>query len=607
MPARPSIAALSAALLLAALCGASGRALAVCKIGKLAELPITMRGSKPLVAAKINGAEALFVADSGAFYSLIAPASAQAFNLKLRVSPVRITLTGVGGTSDAWVTTVKEFTLAGTSFADTEFIVGGNDPGSGAVGFLGQNILQMADAEYDLANGVIRLMRPNDCDNAMLAYWAGTDRPYSVIDINRTSPSATHTTGTAFINGKRIKVMFDTGASTSMVTLRAAQRVGVTPEMPGVVSAGLARGIGQGAVKTWIAPFASFRVGDEEVKNTKLRIADLHIELADMLIGADFFLSHRIYVSTRQRKVYFTYNGGPVFNLMHFASDAAGARPEDLPRLPAESGPTLESGATVPTAEPTDAAGFARRGAASAARHDYDRAIADLTRASDLDPQEPQYFYDRGVARLNVKEPALAFADFEKTLELKPSHVAALVARAELLVASGEADAAIANLETADQNAAREADVRLQLGNLFARAAAYEQAVEQYTLWLATHDRDGRKADVLNGRCRARALWGEELKQGQYDCDVALKLRPRTAHFLDSRALVHLRMGHYDASIADYDAVLKEEPRNAWALYGRGIGKLRQGQAAAGQADIDTAVEIHPPIAEEARRRGLTP
>ena len=34
-----------------------------------------------------------------------------------------------------------------------------------------------------------------------------------------------------------------------------------------------------------------------------------------MLIGADFFLSHHVYVANSQRKLYFTYNGGPVFNL----------------------------------------------------------------------------------------------------------------------------------------------------------------------------------------------------------------------------------------------------------------------------------------------------
>ena len=30
-----------------------------------------------------------------------------------------------------------------------------------------------------------------------------------------------------------------------------------------------------------------------------------------MLLGADFFLSHRIYVANSRDKLYFTYNGGP--------------------------------------------------------------------------------------------------------------------------------------------------------------------------------------------------------------------------------------------------------------------------------------------------------
>ncbi len=34
-----------------------------------------------------------------------------------------------------------------------------------------------------------------------------------------------------------------------------------------------------------------------------------------MILGADFFLSHHILVASSQRKLYFTYNGGPVFDL----------------------------------------------------------------------------------------------------------------------------------------------------------------------------------------------------------------------------------------------------------------------------------------------------
>ncbi len=33
----------------------------------------------------------------------------------------------------------------------------------------------------------------------------------------------------------------------------------------------------------------------------------------EMILGADFFLSHHVYVAASQSKVYFTYKGGPVF------------------------------------------------------------------------------------------------------------------------------------------------------------------------------------------------------------------------------------------------------------------------------------------------------
>jgi hypothetical protein len=45
----------------------------------------------------------------------------------------------------------------------------------------------------------------------------------------------------------------------------------------------------------------------------------------DMLIGADFFLSHRIYVARSQGKIYFTYKGGPIFQHVSPESNAPSA------------------------------------------------------------------------------------------------------------------------------------------------------------------------------------------------------------------------------------------------------------------------------------------
>lgn len=588
------IRAWSVAVMVLALSDLPTRVFAACKIGRLAELPVTMTGLRPLVSAKINGADALFLADSGAFFSMITPAAAAEFKLKLGPAPYGLVVTGVGGEARAWLTTVKAFTLSDIAMANVEFIVGGNEL-EGAAGVLGQNVFRIADVEYDLARGAIRLMRPHDCRKATLAYWAAS-QPYSVLDTDSATFQSLHTTSVAYINGAKIRVLFDTGATTSVVTLAAAGRAGVKPGADGVVDGGLSYGVGRKLARTWIAPFASFRIGAEEIRNTRLRIGDLALLDVDMLIGADFFLSHRIYVATSQRKLYFTYNGGPVFNLA--SSPPTHAETRQAP----EASPQPQEQAD----QPRDAAAFSRRGAAFTSRRDYEHAIADLTRACELAPDEPEYFYQRGMARWGNRQPDLAMADFDQALSLKPDDVDALVARARLRLLGPENSAAVTDLDAAGRFAPEQADIRMQIGSLYARAGLFTQAVVQYDKWITAHDQDVRVPEARNARCWARALWGQELDQALVDCNRALKSRPDTADFLDSRGLVRLRMGDLDKSIADYDASLKLQPHSAWSLYGRGLAKVRKGLTTAGEKDIAAATAIQPRIEDEASKHGIT-
>jgi tetratricopeptide (TPR) repeat protein len=569
-----------------------------CKLGKMAEFPITMQGMRPLMTAGINGTDVHFLVDSGAFYSTLSAASASELKLETHFGPFGFYMQGAGGSrADVSIATVKTFTLAGVQLKNVEFLVGGTDFGSGSVGLLGQNVLHIGDVEYDLGDGVVRLMKPLDCRNTVLAYWATPSMPYSVISIDAPNGLDRHTGGTAYVNGTEIRVIFDTGAGASILSLRAAARAGIKPDSPGVVYAGDSYGIGKTSYATYIAPFASFKIGDEEIKNTKLRIGDIDLSNADMLLGPDFFLSHRIYVANSQRKLYFTYNGGPVFNL------AVKRKSADAP-APAEA-PQSAPNEALPAAE------LSRRGTAEAARGDLDDAIADLTKACELAPQIPEYFYQRGLAYLKNRRRDLALADFDQALTLRSNDVQVLLARAHLLFLRGESARAVADLDAADAAAARESNSRYEM------AAGYESldlpgpAIKQYNLWIESHPVDARYPEALHGRCRIRALQGQELPLALKDCNAAergvRKSSPELAAILDSRGLVLLRMGSFDKSIADYSASLKINPRNPWAWYGRGIDELRKHQAAEGQADIARAEEISPKVAGEFDRRGITP
>ena len=588
----------SLVLLLAQTCQPALAAEPACKIARLAELPVTMVKSVPIVHALVNGTDAAFIADSGSYFNIFTAAAAAEFKLPLKMAPEGYAVSGIGEVAFPTVATVRELTLYGAKFPNIVFLVERHDFGP-AVGVLGQSMFHLADAEYDLANGVIRIMRPDECTSVGLAYWA-TAGKYSQIDITLPTQREPYTTAYAYLNGKKVQVVFDSGTGTSMLSLDAAKRAGVTPTSEGVTPSGTFVSMERHQVQTWIAPFESFKIGDEEIRNIRLRIADaatLHSG-ADMLIGADFFLSHRIYVANGRHKLYFTYNGGPVFGVGS-GSKAAQAQDESI---------AVASGQSLLTdAEPTDAAAFSRRAAASSARHEYAAAVSDLNQAVELAPAEPSYLSERGIALWSNRQTALALADFDAALKLKPDDGRSLAARATLRMSFDRA-AGLADMQAADRYLPKDAPERLQLGYLYTQADLLPASVVQYSHWIDTHDSSAVfMAQTLNNRAWARALMGQDLDAALSDCNTAVKLKPDSPRFLDTRALVFLRLGNNDKAIADYDLALTSDPKSAWSHYGRGIARTRKGLTSEGQADMAEAVKLSPGIAETASRHGISP
>lgn len=316
------------ALTAAAMLLLAGRAEADCTVQKMAELPVRISGPRMLVTAQINGSDAAFLVDSGAFFSTIATKAAIQRGLKLEPPPPNLRVYGVGGQVRVDVVTVKSFTLDGAPFADVDFIAG-SDFGPGVAGLLGLNVLRYADVEYDFTGHMIRLLRPKGCETANLGYWPSS-RGVSVLPLEAQSREKPHAIGHADVSGVHMRVMFDTGASSSVLSLAAARRAGIRTDSPGVVPSGPQGGMNRQPLPTWIAPVESFELGGEQIKNTHLRIGEIGVaglESPDMLLGADFFRSHHVLISNSQHKVYFTYEGGPVFDLTHPPQPAAAPPP----------------------------------------------------------------------------------------------------------------------------------------------------------------------------------------------------------------------------------------------------------------------------------------
>ena len=554
---------------------------AECKL-KVIEIPVKMTGHRAIAKVGINGTQVPLIVDTGGFFSMLTESAASQLHLKLGPMPFGTGVTGLAGKVQAHTTRVEHLKLAGIDLPDMEFIVGGNEPGSGAMGLMGRNLMSFTDMEFDLAHGLVRYVYPNaDCDDANMAYWAG-DTPVAMLNLLRERrDTVPELRARIRLDGRSVTAMFDSGADT-VVSLATAHRVGLKDG--DMRPAGKATGVGAGRVDQWTAPFDAIDLGGETVKHNRLSVAAFEMD-EDLLIGIDFFLSHRIYISQKQARMYFTYNGGPVFalNVGERASPEAAAA-----SAPAQSADEL-----------------ARRGAASQARGDLERALADLDKACALAPDNAEFFAMRAAIQAELEHPDKALADLDAALRLDPAQDGARLQRAALLAEDDEDDRAIDDLAVLDQHLPPQSALRSEMANLYESLGLHSRSVAQWDLWIPAHKHDVEVDEAYNDRCWARVEIGLELDKALDDCDEAVEADSRNASFVDSRAWVYLRQDRASRARSEFSRALALKPDQAWSLYGRGLANQRLGDAAAAQADLAAARKASPDIDADIGKTGL--
>ena len=140
------------------------------------------------------------------------------------------------------------------------------------------------------------------------------------------------------------------------------------------------------------------------------------------------------------------------------------------------------------------------------------------------------------------------------------------------------------------------------------RAALYE-ARGEYALGAADYDQVLRILPTFgpayNARCWLRTLGGIDLAAARIDCDRAIELGVGAPAY-DTRGLLNLKEGRFDAALADYETAV-DAGHEAHSLYGRGLAALRVGRTEAGEADIANATTADPQLAQAYQRYGVEP
>lgn len=107
---------------------------------------------------------------------------------------------------------------------------------------------------------------------------------------------------------------------------------------------------------------------------------------------------------------------------------------------------------------PATAADYVKSGFALEEKGDLDGAIADYTKAIEIDPRYARAYDNRGSARAKKGDPDGAIADYSKAIELDPRYPLAYIGRGLARSDKGDLDGAIS-----DYSKAIEIDPRIML------------------------------------------------------------------------------------------------------------------------------------------------
>lgn len=238
----------------------------------------------------------------------------------------------------------------------------------------------------------------------------------------------------------------------------------------------------------------------------------------------------------------------------------------------------------------------------------HDDAIADFSRAIELEPCAASSFNSRALAHDRVGAAAAALRDFSQAIALEPHNPVFRHNRCEGGEGGGGEGWTLGHPGTPIHPTDRcPTHTHALRGFCYRNLGDYERAIQDYT---AAIDLDpGSAAAAHSNRGYA---WR---KLGQYEAAIAdytraLELDPSNLKTLAHRAYSHAKAGQYALAVQDYTYIIEADPRNAHALHNRAISFDKMGRYEAAIADFSkgaTALTDKPTTPTRAPPRHVHP
>ncbi len=185
----------------------------------------------------------------------------------------------------------------------------------------------------------------------------------------------------------------------------------------------------------------------------------------------------------------------------------------------------------------------------------YNEAVKDFTKASSIDPDDPNVFMKRGFVYVNSLEQfENAVADFTKAIDLSENKSEAYRSRAYVYWKMQDFRKSIEDYKKITELEPQNANSYLNLGNAYFNLSAYDLAANTYSEVIKITP----NAESYN--LRGWALTNDEkYQEALLDFNKAIELNPYDGKYFKNRGNVKNKLGQYSSAIEDLDVAIKKK------------------------------------------------
>lgn len=204
--------------------------------------------------------------------------------------------------------------------------------------------------------------------------------------------------------------------------------------------------------------------------------------------------------------------------------------------------------------DPTFVLAYNNRGATYERLRKYENSLSDYTNAIQLAPTLAAAYYNRGNVYSKRKRPLDAINDYTRAIQLDPTLMRAYINRGGEYYALNRFEEALADFSAAIKLEPSYAKAHVNRGVIYDSLGQYDRAIEDYT--------------------------------------HALRLTAQDPAIFYNRGLTYISLKQYERAVADFSQVIELVPDDVDAYYYRGLCYAELGQREEALADHTAAVRL---------------